>query len=158
MPDQPGQKLLQIPASPIKKSPPDFLLKNSDGKTINTATQKGKILFINFWATSCIPCVEEMPGINRLHNHFLSDTNVLILPIDVDDNFTNSVDFMKKYRYTLPVYNSVSRVPEAYFHGVLPTTVLIDKKGRIAKYYEGQMDYGSKEFIGLVDSLLKETN
>jgi thiol-disulfide isomerase/thioredoxin len=138
------------------KHQPDFRLLRSDGKRINTSKEKGKVLIINFWATTCVPCLVEMPAINRFYTHFAGDKSVLLLSVDADDNFSNSVGYMQQHNFSIPVYNSASPVPTPYFRGVLPTTVVINKKGRIAKYYEGEVDYNSKDFIALITRLRQE--
>ena len=133
-----------------------FLLKSETGKTINVAQQKGKILFLNFWALSCIPCKAEMPSINELSLRFGNDTNVLIMPIDLDQDMVKSPRYMTEKGYRLTVYYAASQVPEAFFHGAIPTTVVIDKHGRIALFHEGQDDYGMKKFIDYIDELRKQ--
>ena len=130
-----------------------FLVKDEYGKTMDVAAQKGKVIFINFWALTCIPCKTEMPTINRLHNHFKADTNVLILTIDLDNTLPISTQYMKDKGFDLHVYRSASVVPEALFHGELPTTVIIDKQGEIVLFKEGEDDYGSKKFFDYIDKL-----
>ena len=134
------------------KNAPYFLVKTAEGKTINIAAQKGKVVFLNFWALSCIPCKEEMPGINALREHYKNDTNVLVIPVDLDKN-ANSIKYMREQGYGLTVYTSASVVPQTLFRGVLPTTVVIDKNGKIVLYQEDKGDYGSKEFWGFMDGV-----
>ena len=133
-----------------------FLLKNENGKIINVAKQKGKVVFLNFWALSCVPCKEEMPTINQLSSHFKADTNILILPVDLDNDLANSPGYIKEKGFGLTVYYAASQVPEAFFHGQLPTTVVIDKNGKIALFHEGQDDYSTKKFIAYIDELRKK--
>ena len=133
-----------------------FFLENGKGKTINIATQKGKVIFLNFWALSCIPCKAEMPSINQLSKHFKNDTNVLVLPIDLDQDKFNSPKYMIEKEFGLTVYYAASQVPEALFHGEIPTTVVIDKDGRIIFFHEGQDDYSTDKFIGYIEELSKK--
>ena len=132
---------------------PDFWLKSETGKFVNVAEQKSKVVFINFWATTCIPCKTEMQTINLLHLHFKDDTNILVLPVDLDHDFPASTEFMHVNKLDLTVYTTAGVVPEAWFHGVLPTTIVIDRNGHMALYHEGDSDYSSKKFIAFVDSL-----
>ena len=133
-----------------------FLLKDEYGKTMDVAAQKGKVIFINFWALTCVPCKTEMPTINQLQSHFKADTNILILPIDLDNTLPKSTGYMKDNGLKLTVYSAISAVPEALFHGELPTTVVINKKGEIVLFKEGEDDYGRKTFFEYIEKLRKE--
>jgi thiol-disulfide isomerase/thioredoxin len=131
----------------------NFLVKNEQGKVINTAAQKGKVIFLNFWALSCAPCKAEMRTIDQLREHFKNDTNVLILPVDVDSDLPNSTKYMQQHNYGLHVYTIASVVPKDFFQGMLPTTVVIGKDGKIARFTEGGNDYCTKEFIDFMEGL-----
>ncbi len=135
------------------KTVSDLWVKSETEKTINIAAQKGKVVFINFWALSCVPCKEEMPTINKLHERFKADTNILIVPIDLDNTLAQSTKYMREQGFGLTVYTAVGVVPKELFRGELPTTVVIDKHGKIVLFKEGKGDYGSKEFILNLDSL-----
>lgn len=135
---------------------PDLILKSSTGKTIDINSQKGKVLFINFWATWCPPCIAEMPSINELYAHFKNNPNILILSVDADNDFSKSVPFMKKNSYDLTVYNSVGGISQDYLGNALPTTVIIDKTGKMVLRHEGGADYTNKEFILYLDDLSKK--
>lgn len=143
------------PPDTALKMAPYFAAKTQEGKTINVTAQKGKVVFINFWALSCIPCKEEMPGINALHEHYKNDTNVLVIPVDLDKN-ANSLRYMREQGFGLTVYTSASVVPEALFRGVLPTTVVIDRNGEIVLYKEDKGDYGNKKFFAFIDEWLRK--
>ena len=130
-----------------------LLVKNEQGKVINTAAQKGKVVFINFWALSCAPCKAEMRTIDQLREHFKNDTNVLILPVDMDSDLPNSTKYIQQHNYGLHIYTIASVVPKNLFHGMLPTTVVIGKDGELARFTEGGSDYGTKEFIDFMEGL-----
>ena len=86
---------------------PSVVFKDGSGRTIDISKQKGKVLFINFWATWCPPCIQEMPSINTLKKQ-LNEKDILFLMVDVDDNYKKSSKFMEKNKYDLPVYTAVS--------------------------------------------------
>jgi thiol-disulfide isomerase/thioredoxin len=132
---------------------PAFKLKSESGKVINVGEQKGKIVFLNFWATTCIPCKVEMPTINKLQQHFAIDTNVLILPIDLDNNLPASTGFMHSHGLSLKVYTATGALQQDYFRGLLPTTVVLGKDGKMCMFHEGDSDYSTKAFISFMDSL-----
>ncbi len=123
---------------------------------INTAAQKGKVIFLNFWALSCAPCKAEMRTIDQLRDHFKNDTDVLILPVDVDSDLPNSTAFMQQHGYGLRIYTIGGVVSQDYFHGILPTTLVIGKDGKVAFFTEGGNDYGSKAFFDFMQNLLNK--
>ncbi|BAU54013.1 TlpA family protein disulfide reductase [Mucilaginibacter gotjawali] len=134
---------------------PYLLLKSSDGKTLNIQDLKGKVILINFWATWCPPCVAEMPSINALYKRFKNNPHIVIFPVDVDNNFSKSVPFMKKNAYALPVYNLASQMPEGYLGNAIPTTVILDKTGKMVLRHEGGADYTNKKFVEYLEGIAK---
>lgn len=151
----PAANTVTAPDSPINAAPA-IMLRSADGKQVNTAEQRGKVLIINFWATWCPPCIAEMPSINEMYRHYKNNANVLVLPVDVDNNFQKSVPFMQRNHYTLPVYNINSDLPEQFVTSAIPTTVIIDKKGVIVARHEGAADYADKHFYNYIDKLVRD--
>jgi thiol-disulfide isomerase/thioredoxin len=133
---------------------PGLVLKTPDGKSFDIKDQKGKVLFINFWATWCPPCIAEMPSIDEMYARYKNNPKVMILEVDVDNDFSKSVPFMKKYNYQLPVYNMASEPPEGFLSGAIPTTVIIDKRGAVVARHEGGADYADKTFYRYIDGLI----
>ncbi|MBC8054326.1 MAG: TlpA family protein disulfide reductase [Sphingobacteriaceae bacterium] len=134
---------------------PSVVFKDGNGKTIDISKQKGKVLFINFWATWCPPCIQEMPSINTLKKQF-NDTEILFLMVDVDDNYKKSNKFMENNKYDLPVYTAVSSVPQELLSGSIPTTVIIDKEGRVVTRHEGGADYMNPETMKFFKELTRK--
>lgn len=132
------------------------LFRNEKGEVVNLSELRGKVVFINFWATWCPPCVAEMPSINNLKERFKNNTYVVILMVDADNNPEKSQKFMKRKNYNLEVFTPASPIPEDLFGTSLPTTVLLNKKGQIVFRHEGGADYANKEFQDYVEKLSKE--
>lgn len=120
---------------------------------INISEQRGKIILLNFWAITCIPCKEEMPTISKFRQHYKDDTNIVTIAVDLDNNLAGSVGFMRANKLDLQVYTAASAIPQPLFNGVLPTTVVIGKHGKTSRYHEGASDYSSPEFFRFIDSL-----
>lgn len=127
--------------------------KDINGKEISLAELEGKVVFINFWATWCPPCLAEMPSINTLHKQFGADEDVVFIMVDADGDFKKSLSYMDKRQYKMPVYAMASNVPENLFKGSLPTTIVFDKKGRISFHEEGAANYASQKFIDFIKQL-----
>jgi thiol-disulfide isomerase/thioredoxin len=131
----------------------DIRFKNQKGEFVTLSSLKGKVVFINFWATWCPPCVGEMPSINKLYEKYKNNDDVIFIMIDVDANLEKANAFMQKRKYNMPLYEMASGVNDQIFSGVLPTTVVVDKKGRISFKGEGAANYNSKKFVDFMQEL-----
>lgn len=127
--------------------------KDAKGKIVNLGELKGKVVFLNFWATWCPPCLAEMPSVNKLHQQFKNDADVVFLMIDADGDFQKAQAYMDKRKYQMPVYTFASELPRELFKGSLPTTIVFDKKGRISFNEEGAANYSNPKFIAFIKQL-----
>ncbi len=134
---------------------PDVTFLDGAGNTIKLSELKGKVVFLNFWATWCPPCVAEMPAIQKLYNQFKDNKNVQFLLVDAEGDYKKSSAFMKKKKLTMPVFIPSSSIPDIYFSGSLPTTVILDKTGRIVFSHAGAADYGNPKVAEFINKLLK---
>lgn len=146
----------KISASEIVQADKSVVLfKDETGKVIDLTDLRGKVVFINFWATWCPPCIAEMPSINKLYAQFKDNENFVLLMVDADNQPEKSKKFMNKKNYDLKVFTPASQIPAEFLGNALPTTVLLNKKGEIVFKHEGGADYTNKEFIKFVAGLLK---
>lgn len=129
---------------------------DSEGNRYDAASLAGKVVFINFWATWCPPCIAEMPSINQLYQQFKDHEQVLFLIVDVDNEMEKSVQFMNDKKLGLPVHVAQGEIPTAWLGRSIPTTVILDKKGEIAARHEGMADYGRKEVVEFMNELISE--
>jgi len=127
--------------------------KDASGKELDLGSLKGKVIFLNFWATWCPPCLAEMPSVNKLYNQFIDDKDVVFILVDADSDLKKAQQYMDRKGYKLPVYNVAGDIPEVIFKGSLPTTVVFDKKGRLAYNEAGAANYGSEKFIDFIKKL-----
>jgi len=112
------------------KSPtPDFTLPTAQGKQLALKSFRGKVVFLNFWASWCAPCREEMPAMERLYQEF-KNRNFVVLAVNVKDKRSDALAFIKELKLTYPiVFDSDARVGLLYGAWGLPTTYLIGAKG-----------------------------
>lgn len=133
----------------------DISFKGEDGKTVTLSSLKGKVVFINFWATWCPPCIHEMPSINELKQSFKGNDNIVFLMVDVDNKMEKSSAFMQENNYDLPVYVPASNIPSDYLGGAIPTTVILDKSGDMMARMEGGRDYTDPEIAKALNELVE---
>lgn len=127
--------------------------RDGKGNIVSLSDLKGKVVFLNFWATWCPPCLAEMPSVNKLYQQFAADKNVVFIMVDADSNFAKAQAYMDKKKYKLPVYTVASDIPEVIFKGTLPTTLVFDKQGRVSFHEEGMANYASPKFVDFINQL-----
>ena len=134
-------------------APAGMTFRKENGELLNLSENKGKVYFINFWATWCPPCRAEMPSINKLANKIEKKDKISFIMVDVDNKMNESVKYMQKNSFNLQVYSSVSPIPEQIFNGTLPTTLIIGPHGNIVFHHTGMADYNTTEMINFLNTL-----
>lgn len=138
----------------IKKNPEasfDLNLKDEKGNIVPLSNLKGKVIFMNFWATWCPPCVAEMPAIDKLHQEMGDE--VAFVMLSRDQSFEKAISYKKRKDYSLPIYTLASPLPAMYRSTALPTTYVIDAEGNLALTHKGMADYNTGEFKSFLNSL-----
>ena len=123
--------------------------QNTDNETINLSNFKNSLIIINFWATWCAPCIEEMPSLNRLQTNPIFN-NLQIVPINVGrDNIERSKNFYKKLKINnLEIYfDQDAELANKFLLRGLPTTVFINKKGEEFARIIGFVNFDDKKII-----------
>jgi peroxiredoxin len=133
---------------------PDFSLRTLDGKQISLKKYRGKKVILNFWATWCPPCREEMPEMQKFYQDY-KQKGVEILAVNLEYSETKPEkirDFVKEYELAFPVPLDEKNTTGKQFRAVsIPTSYFIDEKGIITKVHIGPMDYKfmKKEIISM---------
>jgi peroxiredoxin len=140
--------------SSIGKVAPEFTIKDAD-RTVSLAQLRGKVVVLNFWATWCPPCVEEMPSLMQLQKK-LQGTDITVLAVSVDDDADAYHKFLKDYGIDLlTVRDPGKRVgtgidaPVAAEYGTyrFPESYIIDRKGVIRRKFIGPVDWSQPEIV-----------
>lgn len=136
--DEP-KDLFPKPAVAAKEAAPDFKLALLDGGSFQLGSHKGKPVLINFFASWCLPCREEMPAIEKIVREY-QPKGVAFLAISTDDTEANAKDFVKKYGVTFPVgIDKSTEIQKAYGLYGIPTTYFIDKQGMVNYFHSGSV-------------------
>ena len=138
----------------LNSSTTDATFLDAKGNKVKLSDLKGKVVFVNFWATWCPPCIKEMPSIQTLYNNF-KNKEVVFLMVDVDAKYEKSKAFMDRNKYTLPVLIPGGPISEKYLGNAVPTTLVFDKKGNLAQRIVGGVDYASPAFEKFMNEVLK---
>jgi len=116
---------------------PQFTLKSLDGKTVKLSDYKGQVVMVNFWASWCSPCREEMPLLEQIHKKY-KKAGFTILGVTIDENVKDAAKFIKKSPVSFPILlDTTSEVAERYKNQAMPSSYFIDRKGNIAHVHRG---------------------
>jgi peroxiredoxin len=142
--------LAKLPGKPA----PDFTLPDLDGNQVSLHDYQGKLIFLNFWATWCIPCREEMPAMEQLHQTF-QPQGLVILAVDLKESPDKVKAFFDQHRlsYTALLDESGSVFRDYQVVG-LPTTYLIGREGTLLARGVGGRDWTQAEGKDLIRALL----
>ncbi|WP_251555440.1 thiol-disulfide oxidoreductase ResA [Neobacillus muris] len=118
---------------------PDFVLTDMQGNKHRLSDYRGQGVFLNFWGTWCPPCKKEMPYINNQYQQF-KDEGVQVLSVDIQESELAVNKFIDRYQLDFPIMiDAEKEVMTAYDVDQLPATFLIDKNGKVVKYYTGEL-------------------
>lgn len=129
----------------------DWTIQTPAGERVRLEAYRGRVLFINMWASWCAPCVAEMGSIQRLH-HSLRDTEVEFLLVSPEQ--PEPVErFLRRYGYDLPVFLEAGEMPAAFGLRALPTTFVVDRSGNIVLKHRGAADWDDNAVRAFLQSL-----
>jgi peroxiredoxin len=136
---------------------PLFSLQDLSGKTWNLSALRGSVVMINFWATWCRPCREEMPSIDALNEIMRERDDFVILEVLYQDTPEKAAEFMKKNGYGLTVVvDSDEQAAESYGITGIPETFVIDKKGILRRNFIGPSTFDTPSAVEFFRNLLAE--
>ncbi len=132
----------------------DYLwqLYDINGNPHTLAEYKGKVIFINFWATWCGPCLGDMPDIQKFYDIYKNNPNVQFLIISNQPS-TEITNFIKKTNYTFPIFQAAGS-PTILATNTIPTSYLIDKNGKIIFKKIGVANWSGKKMQKIINELL----
>ena len=130
-----------------------FRMQNLDGEPVDFTSLRGKVVFLNIWATWCPPCVAEMPGIQRLYET-VDTSKVAFVMLSVDEHGPGPVrEWIARKGYTFPVYLPAGAFPREFESNSIPTTFILSPDGQIAARHEGMADYDNERVRGFLREL-----
>ncbi len=137
-------------------SPPDFTLPSLDGGSITLSDLKGQVILLNFWATWCPPCRQEMPSMERLYKK-LKDKEFTILAVDIMERPETVKEFVRKFKLSFPILlDTKGEVAGKYMAYSIPITYLVNKDGKAVGKVIGPRQWDGERAMALLDELLGE--
>lgn len=140
----------------LGENAPDFTLKTMSGSNLNLAEQRGNIIVINFWASWCGPCRTEMPILQDFHNQY-EDLGVAVWGVNVEQENQAGLDYIKELGVDFPIFFDASnQISAAYNVEAMPTTVIIDRHGKVRSVFRGYQKGYEKKYAKVIKQLIRE--
>jgi len=135
-----------------------FKLTDSRGDSVSMADLRGKVVFLNIWATWCAPCREEMPSMEKLYQRLHDNKGFVMLAVSQDTSSRDEVlAYVKKHGYHFDVLlDPKNAVAETYKVSGVPETFIIDRQGRIVAHHSGAFDWSQSAISDALEELLKD--
>lgn len=140
----------------IGRELPNFSLTSLDGQKLETASLKGKVVLVHFWATWCPPCVNEIPELNKFYNSMRASAqdDFVLIALSVDADPKDVEDFKKRAQFDFPVYFDASEKMADFFgtYG-LPESYFVDRQQKIHDQFIGPQDWGLPQWKSIYEKL-----
>ncbi len=135
---------------------PDFASKSDSGRNVRLSELRGQVVLINFWASWCGPCRQELPLLNKVYGQYHA-AGFMLLAVNVDDNRKDADAMLKRLDLRFPILFDVSKnVAKLYGVDTMPATLLIDRDGRVRYVHRGYYSGYEQKYERQVRELLKE--
>jgi peroxiredoxin len=140
----------------LREEAPDFTLKSLEGSNLRLEEYRGQVVLINFWASWCGPCRQEMPVLDRLHHRY-EDTGFAVLGINVEGDSGSAQEIVDKTNVTFPILlDDGQKVSELYSLEAMPSTVVVDRDGVIRYIHRGYKPGDEAKYVEVVKELIRE--
>ncbi len=143
-------------ASELDKPAPDFVLKSNSGENIRLSDLRGEVVLLNFWATWCGPCRQEMPLLDDLHARY-KDMGFKVIGVNVENKPEKADAMLAKNPVSFPIlYDTESVVSKLYNVDAMPTTVVVDRDGNMRHLHRGFKPGYEDAYAAQVKQLFRE--
>jgi peroxiredoxin len=135
---------------------PDFALKSSSGDNVRLSEYRGDVVMVNFWATWCGPCRQEMPLLDELYSRY-ERVGFSLLGVNIDDDSRKAMNMVSELGVSFPVlFDARKEVSKLYKVEAMPVTVLIDREGTVRYVHHGYKPGYEDKYLDQIRSLLRE--
>lgn len=150
--------LVSVPALAVAPQgpAPGFSLTGMDGKPVSLDQFKGQVVMINFWATWCGPCRQEMPLLDKLYAKY-KPMGFTLLGVNVEPDSKLASGFLQKTPVTFPIlFDTSSEVSKLYEVAGMPSTAIVDRKGNLRWVHKGYKPGDENEYLNQIRALVRE--
>jgi thiol-disulfide isomerase/thioredoxin len=145
-----------VSADIVGQPAPDFALRSMSGPSMRLSEHLGEVVIINFWATWCGPCRQEMPLLDELYGKY-QRAGLVLLSVNIDESTAPAIEMAQTLKVSYPVlFDARKEVSRAYDVSAMPVTVLVDRAGVIRYVSEGYKPGYEKRYTEKLRELLNE--
>ena len=135
---------------------PPFSLNSRAGADVSLAQYKGQVVMLNFWASWCGPCSQEMPLLESIYKKY-NKLGFTMIGVNVEPDSKASDEWLKQTPVSFPIlYDRDSKVSKLYEVGGMPCTVIIDRGGNLRKLHRGYKPGDENEYLDSIRALIRE--
>ncbi len=143
-------------ASMVGKPAPDFALKSMTGENLRLSEYRGEVVMLNFWATWCGPCRQEMPLLDELYTRY-ERVGITLLVVNIDDDSRRAIEQKRELCVDFPVwFDATKDVSKLYEVNAMPVTVILDREGNVRHVHQGYKPGYEEKYLNEVRALLRE--
>jgi thiol-disulfide isomerase/thioredoxin len=135
---------------------PGFQLGSADGRAVDLAALRGKVVMINFWASWCGPCRKEMPILEQLNKQYRGK-GLALIGVNVEPDSKAAMNWLKETPVSFPIlFDTDSKVSKLYQVAGMPNTVIVDRRGTVRYIHRGYQAGAENEYLDQIRQLIRE--
>ena len=147
---------LNVNAGTISGKAADFTLKSNTGKNLRLSDFRGQVVMINFWASWCGPCRQEMPILDQLYKRY-GKLGFTLLGVNVEQDSSKANAYLKDIPVSFPIlYDTANQTSKLYNVNAMPTTVMVDRNGNMRFIHHGYKPGYEKDYKKQIKALIRE--
>jgi thiol-disulfide isomerase/thioredoxin len=135
---------------------PDFKLLSTAGATVTLSQFKGKVVFVDFWATWCPPCRKSIPAVEKMYEQYSHNPHVVIVGINVEKDPAATLSFVMKNTLKYTILNDDGSASKAYRISGIPAFFIVGPDGAITKHFVGYQSDMEKDWMTEINDQLKK--
>lgn len=145
-----------LAADPTGSPAPQFTLAARSGANVSLAQYRGQVVMLNFWASWCGPCRQEMPLLDSIYKKY-SRLGFTLIGVNVEPDANAANDWLKQTPVSFPIlYDKESKVSRMYDVEGMPSTVIIDRKGKVRALHRGYKPGDENDYLDSIRTLVRE--
>ena len=143
-------------AADISGKAQNFTLKSRSGKNLKLSEFRGQVVMLNFWASWCAPCRQEMPLLEAMYRKYKS-LGFVLLGVNVEEDSSKAASLLRNIKVSFPIlYDNKNKVSKMYQVSAMPTTIIIDRDGNMRFLHKGYKPGYEKDYQKQVRALIRE--
>ena len=147
---------VNVQAETLEGPAPDFTLKSRSGENVKLSEMRGDVVMINFWASWCGPCRQEMPLLEEMYKKY-SDLGFVLLGVNVEEDSSKAGELLREIPVSFPIlYDNTNKVTKLYKVVAMPSTVMVGRDGNMRYLHRGYLPGYEAEYVKQIKELIKE--